>query len=76
VGDLPAFGTVGEWQGRGRITAWERRGMCELAFTAAGERHGMCKSCLILSRILIHQNSVDTVTERADLKLPPIGMHA
>jgi hypothetical protein len=32
---------VGSWQGRGRKTAWERHGMCELAFNAAWERHGM-----------------------------------
>jgi hypothetical protein len=24
--------TVGEWQGSGRETAWERHGMCEPAF--------------------------------------------
>jgi hypothetical protein len=24
--------------------AWERHGMCELAFNVAGERHGMCES--------------------------------
>jgi hypothetical protein len=24
--------TVGEWQGRGRVTAWKRHGMCESAF--------------------------------------------
>jgi hypothetical protein len=51
VGDLTAFGTVGEWQGSGRVlagswkgrgrgTVWEQHGMCELAFNAAGERHG------------------------------------
>jgi hypothetical protein len=40
VGDLPAFR---EWQGRGRGTAWERHGMYELTFNAAGERHGMCE---------------------------------
>jgi hypothetical protein len=51
VGDLPAFGTVGEWQGRGRFvagsrqgngigTAWEWHGMCELAFTAAEKQQG------------------------------------
>jgi hypothetical protein len=44
LGDLPAFGTLGEWQGRGRFvaelsqhrgrgTAWEWHGMCELAFS-------------------------------------------
>jgi hypothetical protein len=32
--------TVGEWQGSGRVAAW----CCELAFNAAGERHGMCES--------------------------------
>jgi hypothetical protein len=40
VGDLPAFGTVGELQGSGRVMAGERNGMCELAFNAAGERLG------------------------------------
>jgi hypothetical protein len=37
VGDLSAFGTVGEWHG-----------MCELAFDAAWERHGMCELALIV----------------------------
>jgi hypothetical protein len=46
VGDLPAFGTFGEWQDRGRGTAWEWHDMCELAFNAAWERHGMCESAL------------------------------
>jgi hypothetical protein len=36
--------TVGEWQGRGRGTAWERHGICDSAFKTAGERHGMCES--------------------------------
>jgi hypothetical protein len=40
VGDLPAFR---EWQGRDRVAAGERHGMCELAFNTAGERHGMCE---------------------------------
>jgi hypothetical protein len=31
VGDLPAFGTDGEWQGRGRVAVGERHGMCESA---------------------------------------------
>jgi hypothetical protein len=64
VGDLPAFGTVGEWQGSGRVvagswqccgrgTAWEWHGMCELAFNAAGERHGMCESSLIRSMLVL-----------------------
>jgi hypothetical protein len=34
--------TVGEWQG----TAWERHGMCELAFNVAGERHGNGMVCV------------------------------
>jgi hypothetical protein len=42
--------TVGEWQGRGRVTAGERHGngmVCvNLAFNVAGERHGMCESAL------------------------------
>jgi hypothetical protein len=46
VGGLPAFGTVGEWQVRGRVAAWERHGMCKLAFNVAGEQHGMCESAL------------------------------
>jgi hypothetical protein len=33
-------------QGRGRGTAWERHGTCELAFNTAGECHGMCESVL------------------------------
>jgi hypothetical protein len=36
-------GTVGEWQGSGRVVAESRHGMCELAFNAAWERHGMCE---------------------------------
>jgi hypothetical protein len=36
--------TIGEWQGSGRGTAWERHGMCESAFNMAGERYGMCES--------------------------------
>jgi hypothetical protein len=36
--------TIGEWQGSGRVAAWERHGMCELAFNTAGEQHGMCES--------------------------------
>jgi hypothetical protein len=47
VGDLPACGTVGEWQGRGRGTSLC---VCELAFNAARrtawEWHGMCESAL------------------------------
>jgi hypothetical protein len=31
VGDLLAFGTVGEWQGSGWVVAGERHGMCESA---------------------------------------------
>jgi hypothetical protein len=31
VGDLPAFGTVREWQGSGKVTAGERHGICESA---------------------------------------------
>jgi hypothetical protein len=38
VGDLPAFGTVGEWQGSGKIAVGERHGMCELA-SAVQRRH-------------------------------------
>jgi hypothetical protein len=33
-----------EWQGSGRVAAWERHGMCESAFNMAGERYGMCES--------------------------------
>jgi hypothetical protein len=47
VGDMPAFSTVGEWQGSGRVlveswqgrgrgTAWERHGMCESADRVGG----------------------------------------
>jgi hypothetical protein len=46
VGDLPAFGTVGDWQGRGRFVAGSRHGMCELAFNAAGERQGNGMVCV------------------------------
>jgi hypothetical protein len=51
VGDLPAFGTVVEWQGRGRGTAWERHCMCELAFNAEGEQYGLCESAITLLRL-------------------------
>jgi hypothetical protein len=46
VGDLPAFGTVGEWQGRGRAAAGERHGMCEVSLNTAEERHGNCMVCV------------------------------
>jgi hypothetical protein len=51
MGDLAAFGIVGEWQGSCRVTAGERQGMCELVFNAAWERHGngmvfVCESAL------------------------------
>jgi hypothetical protein len=36
--------TVGEWQGSGRVVAWEWHGMCESGFKTAGEWHGMCES--------------------------------
>jgi hypothetical protein len=36
--------TVGEWQGSGSGRAWERHGMCGLAFNMAGERYDMCES--------------------------------
>jgi hypothetical protein len=36
--------SIGKWQGRGWVTAGEQRVVCELAFNAAGERHGKCKS--------------------------------
>jgi hypothetical protein len=36
VDDPSAFGTVGEWQGSGRGTAWERHGMCESALRSLG----------------------------------------
>jgi hypothetical protein len=50
VGNLhEGHSTVGEWQGRGRGTACERHGMCELAFNRAGKRHGMCESAFILN---------------------------
>jgi hypothetical protein len=50
VGELPC--TVGEWQGSGRVAAWERHGMCELAFNVAGERHGMCESAFTVLHII------------------------
>jgi hypothetical protein len=31
---------TGPLQGSGRVVAGERHAMCELAFNAAGERHG------------------------------------
>jgi hypothetical protein len=37
-------GTTRSWQGRGKVVAWERHGMCESGFKTAGERHGMCDS--------------------------------
>jgi hypothetical protein len=39
VGDLPAFGTVGEWQGRGRVAAGERHDVCESALTVPRLNH-------------------------------------
>jgi hypothetical protein len=38
--------TVGEWPVSGRRTAWDRHGMCELAFNVAGERHGNGMVCV------------------------------
>jgi hypothetical protein len=35
VGDLPTFGTVGEWHGSDRVVAWERHGMFESALKVA-----------------------------------------
>jgi hypothetical protein len=29
VDDLLAFSTLGQWQDRGKVTAWERHGMCK-----------------------------------------------
>jgi hypothetical protein len=62
VGGLPAYSTVGEWQGRGRVAAgwrksrgrvvagsWQgrkRQVMSELAFNAAGKRHGNGMVCV------------------------------
>jgi hypothetical protein len=37
---------AGYWQGRGRVAAGERQGMCELAFNVAGERHGNGMVCV------------------------------
>jgi hypothetical protein len=47
VGDLPEFGTVGEWQGSGsgRGRTWEPHGN---GMGTAWERHGMCESALRL----------------------------
>jgi hypothetical protein len=38
VGDLTAFGTVGEWQGSGRVAAGERHAMCESALSSRYEK--------------------------------------
>jgi hypothetical protein len=49
-------GTVGEWQGSGRIVAGngrERHGMCESAFNTAGKRHGNGMVCV--NRPLVYE---------------------
>jgi hypothetical protein len=43
VGDLPAFGTVAEWQGSGRVAAGERHGN---GLGTTWERHGNGMVCV------------------------------
>jgi hypothetical protein len=57
VGDLPAFGTLGEWQGNGRFAAWERYGVCESAVMCPIRRNGLVRYEVRLIKWLTIQHS-------------------
>jgi hypothetical protein len=65
VDDLPAFGTVGEWQGSGRVAAGERHGNC-----VVNEALGCRKYYIMLTNVVLQATSrtkrvpVGTLTHR------------
>jgi hypothetical protein len=62
---------AGSWQGRGRVVAGKRHGMCESVFKTAGEqqgngmgtaleRHSMCESALTVTERVSMEECNDT----------------